>query len=300
VSTNEKPQLPGLKILHKIGEGGMASVWKAIDLKNHLETVAVKVLNVEFSANSDDVENFNHEADALKSFSHPNIVKCRRIEKFERTWFYVMEFVDGYNFGTLLERKQSLPEMDCLLIAESLSHALNHAWNDHGIVHCDIKPENIMINTNGEIKLTDLGLCHTYDYIKEGEVDIPDHIMGTPAYISPEQIYGDVVLDCRADIYSLAATLYHLSTGRVLFPGYDTDEMLKAHCDNTMSGRDPRVYKPGLSEGLCQLLEAMLVKDRDYRVSSWSDVYKMCQMVENGKVFKPRTDPAASSVLLER
>ena len=128
---------------------------------------------------------------------------------------------------------------------------------------------------------------------------MPDHILGTPAYISPEQVYGDVELDCRADIYSLAATLYHLATGRILFPGLDNDNMMRAHCDEATQSRDPRTYHPELSEGFCQLLESMLVKNRDYRVSSWADVFSMCREVENGTSFKPRdTTDANSSIKL--
>ena len=105
-------------------------------------------------------------------------------------------------------------------------------------------------------------------------------------------------LDCRSDIYSLAATLYHLSTGRILFAGRDNDGMMRAHCDETVQARDPRAYRPELSEGFCQLLESMLVKDRDQRVASWSDVYAMCMDIESGVVFKPRTGDSASSIKL--
>ena len=124
--------------------------------------------------------------------------------------------------------------------------------------------------------------------------DIPDHVMGTPAYISPEQVYGDIEPDCRADIYSLAASLYHLSTGRMLFPGLGNEDMMKAHCDETAQAKDPRTYRPDLSEGFCQLLEAMLVKNRDYRLPSWKDVCEMCLAVEQGVAFKPRKGPVSS------
>jgi serine/threonine-protein kinase len=124
-------------------------------------------------------------------------------------------------------------------------------------------------------------------------------VQGTPAYISPEQVYGDVELDCRSDIYSLGATLYHLATGRLLFPGRDNEAMMRAHCDESVQALDPRSYRPELSEGFCQILESMLVKNRDYRVASWSDVFAMCREVESGSAFKPRdTEEAASSIKL--
>jgi serine/threonine protein kinase len=289
------PVLPNLELLYKVGEGGMSSVWKA----NHLmrgETVAVKILNRELTQNQEDIELFTSEARIMSRVDHRGIVKCYELNCFEGTWYYTMEFVDGYNFGSLLERKQHLQEADCLLICESIAVALDYAWNTFGIVHCDIKPENIMINTDGIVKLTDLGLCHTYKYLQDTKLDVPDHVMGTPAYISPEQVYGDVEPDCRSDIYSLAASLYHLSTGRVIFPGLDSEGMMRSHCSEEAQGYDPRAYRPGLSEGFCQLLEAMLVKNRDYRISSWRDVYSMCITVEQGGAFKPRTGEFNSSV----
>ena len=151
-----------------------------------------------------------------------------------------------------------------------------------------------MINTEGVVKLTDLGISHRFEY-KEGPQDVPDHVLGTPAYISPEQIYGDVELDCRADIYSLAATLYHLSTGRILFPGLSNDDMMRAHCDDTVQAHDPRAYRPELSESFCRLLEAMLVKNRDERIASWADVFELCRDIEHGVRFKVRDATNAPS-----
>ena len=292
-------QLPDIRLINKIDEGGMSSIWKAMDL-NRNEIVAVKILNKEFTANEQDLEQFKAEQKTMAEIDHPGIVKSYELRKTDSFWYYVMEYVDGYNFGALLQRKQHLIEVDCLLICQSVALALDYAWNNHGVVHCDIKPDNIMVNSDGEIKLTDLGLCYTYRFLNDGRQDIPDHVMGTPSYISPEQVYGDVELDCRADIYSLGATLYHLATGRMLFPKMTSDEMMKAHCDELSQSKDPRIYRPDLTEGFCQMLEAMLVKDRNGRVPSWSDVYAMSRDVERGIKFKPRLTGFISSMKLDR
>ena len=281
------------ELIEKVGEGGMSTVWKAWDKENQ-RFVAVKILNREYSSDGAEVRLFRTEERYLEEIHHPGIVQAYDFNNANGSWYYVMEYVDGYTFADLLRRKQHVKESDCLLICESVAAALDYVWNDHGIVHCDIKPENIMINTEGVIKLTDLGISHRFEF-KEGPQAVPEHVLGTPAYISPEQIYGDVEPDCRADIYSLAATLYHLSTGRILFPGLDNDNMMRAHCDEATQARDPRTYRPGLSEGFCQLLESMLVKNRDYRVASWSDVFEMCRDIENGTTFKPRDATGASS-----
>ena len=288
-------KIPNLKLIEKIGDGGMSTVWKAWDIVNQ-RVVAVKILNNEFASDGAEVRQFRAEERIMEEIHHPGIVQAYDFNNGNGNWYYIMEYVDGYSFAELLRRKQHVKEADCLLICESVAAALDYAWNDHGIVHCDIKPEKIMINTEGIIKLLDLGISHRFEY-KEGPQDVPDHVLGTPAYISPEQVYGDVELDCRADIYSLAATLYHLSTGRILFPGLDNDNMMRAHCNETTQARDPRSYRPELSEGFCQLLESMLVKNRDYRASTWADVFAMCREVENGSSFKPRNTTDANSSL---
>lgn len=290
-------KIPNLKLIEKIGDGGMSTVWKAWDIPNQ-RLVAVKILNREFANDGVEVRQFRAEERIMEEIRHPGIVQAYDFDNGNGNWYFLMEYVDGYTFADLLRRKQHVREEDCLLICESVASALDYAWNDHGIVHCDIKPENIMINSEGVIKLTDLGISHTFEY-HEGPQDVPEHVQGTPAYISPEQVYGDVELDCRSDIYSLGATLYHLATGRLLFPGRDNEDMMRAHCDETVQALDPRSYRPELSEGFAQLLELMLVKNRDFRVSSWSDVFAMCREVESGAAFKPRdAAEAASSIRL--
>ena len=289
-------KIPNLKLIEKIGDGGMSTVWKAWDIENQ-RVVAVKILNREFANDGADVRQFRAEERIMEEIHHPGIVQAYDFNNGNGNWYYLMEYVDGYTFAALLARKQHVRESDCLLICESIATALDYAWNDHGIVHCDLKPENIMINTDGVIKLTDLGISRRFEF-KEGPQAVPEHVLGTPAYISPEQVYGDVELDCRSDIYSLGATLYHLATGRILFAGRDNDGMMRAHCDETVQARDPRAYRPELSEGFCQLLESMLVKDRDFRVTSWSDVYAMCREIEEGHAFKPRENASPSSIKL--
>lgn len=157
-----------------------------------------------------------------------------------------------------------------------------------------------MVNTDGVVKLTDLGISYEFKDLEGGVKEVPEHVTGTPAYISPEQVYGDVELDCRTDIYSLGATLYHLSTGRVLFPGLDNEQTMRAQCDEDAQARDPRLYRPELSQGFAQLLEAMLVKNRDFRLSTWRDVFMMCKDVENGVLFKPRQTEGSSSIKLAK
>lgn len=291
------PEICGFDILEKIGEGGMSTVWKARDIEKGA-IVAMKILREETAKNEEDFKRFMLEANVMQELDDKGIVKCFGVGNCGDIWYYVMEYIDGYNFSTLLARKHHLPESDCLLICQSVAVALEKAWSNYGIVHCDIKPENIMINTDGIVKLTDLGLCHIFEGCDENAITVPDQVLGTPAYISPEQIYGDVEPDCRSDIYSLAATLYHMVSGNILFPRLDNEQMLRAHCDDEIQANDPRCFYPSLSEGFCQMLEAMLVKNRDGRIGDWNDVIDMCRNVENGGLFKPRPGAFYSSMRL--
>lgn len=291
----QPPPIPGYRLLSKIGEGGMSTVWKAWDEANG-RPVAIKILNAEFALNGAEVRAFREEERLMEEIRHPGIVAAYAFGNAGGSWFLVMELVDGYTFADLLRRKSFIGQDDCLSICESVAAALDTVWNDHGIVHCDIKPENIMINTQGDVKLTDLGISYRFAFLEEEIKDVPDHVTGTPAYISPEQIFGDVELDCRTDIYSLGATLYHLCTGHILFPEMDNEKTLRAHCDETAQAKDPRFYRPELSEGFVQLLEAMLVKDRTDRLQSWQDVFSMCREIERGTVFKPRNTTGVSTL----
>ena len=289
-------EIPGLTILEKIGAGGMSTVWKAFDNVNN-RIVAIKILNDNLSTSGEEVRALKLEERRMEEIRHPGIVQAYNFDNVDGRWYIVMEYVDGYTFSDYIIRRHRVCETDCLLIAQSIASALSFAWNDHGIVHCDIKPENIMINSEGTIKILDLGISYRYEF-KEGKLAQASHISGTPAYISPEQVYADVELDCRTDIYSLGATLYHLSTGRVLFPGYDNDASMRAHCNETVQAKDPRLYRPELSKGFAQMLEAMLVKNRDGRLSNWNEVYSIAQAVERGADFPPRETEGNSSILL--
>ena len=291
-------EIPGHELHELVGTGGMSTVWRATETATD-RIVAVKILNREFSDSTEDVRAFWEEERMMERIRHPNVVEAYQIGNHDGLWYLTMEFVDGYTFDALLKRKHHLSESDCILIGESVASALDFAWNEHAVVHCDIKPDNLMINSAGMVKMTDLGISQRFNLHEEsGAAAAGDHVIGTPAYISPEQIYGDVQLDCRADIYSLGATLYHLATGRVLFPGADNEAVLRAHCAEAEQAPDPRSLQPELSEGFAQMLEAMTVKSRDGRLRTWQEVFYMCSEVEKGNAFMPRRTRGASSIAL--
>ena len=290
-------EIPGIKLLEKIGTGGMSTVWKAWD-ENLARHVAIKILNPELSRLGSEVRAMKLEEKRMEEIHHQGIVEAYGFDCADGQWFIKMEYVDGYTFSDFIHRRHRVPEADCLLIAQSVAAALDYAWNDHGIVHCDIKPENLMVNSDGVIKILDLGISYRFQFRDDDDHTAAEQITGTPAYISPEQVYADVELDCRTDIYSLGATLYHLATGQVLFPGYEGEAAMRAHCGEDVQAKDPRLYRPDLSRGFAQMLEAMLVKDRDGRLSGWNEVFAVAQAVERGSEIPRRETPGNSSLLL--
>ena len=138
----------------------MSVVWKALDRRTE-DVAAVKGLKPEVAANAEDARNFAAESKILETLGHPGIVKSYGLDAFDGKIYYAMEYVDGYTFGEYVTQRRVMGEEDCLLVCESIASALDYAWNGFGIVHCDLKPDNIMINTSGVVKLTDMGLSRT-------------------------------------------------------------------------------------------------------------------------------------------
>lgn len=261
--------LPNFEIIALLGKGGMAAVWKARQISLD-RLVAVKILSSSFIGTEEDLKQFRQEARTAAQLKHPNIVQVYDANFSNGSCYFVMELVEGYTMGDWLRRKKSMPVEDALIIAESVACALDYAWNFHQMVHCDIKPDNIMADADGTVKVTDLGLCKTFSRMKE-TTRISDDIWGTPAYMSPEQIYGTTRLDCRSDIYSLGATLYHLITGRTLFIGLDDENMMRAHVGQNQAP-DPRIFVPHIKMSVVTLLERMLAKSPENRYQDWKEV----------------------------
>ena len=293
ISHDTPPDIPFLEFDTIVGRGGMAVVWRAWH-KTLKRNVAVKILDRSFAATGQDIRQFMVEVKIMSSLHHQGIVQGYGADCVDGRYYFIMDYVDGYTFGSLLKRKRRLPQMDALIICESVADAMKYAWDNFGIIHCDIKPDNIMADSDGTVKVLDLGLCQSTAVLNNGKTT--DEVVGTPAYISPEQIYGDVKLDCRADIYSLGATLYHLTTGRMLFPILSNDDILRAHVDPSRQAPDPRTAAPLLSQGFANLIAGMLVKERDQRYQTWDDVFNDARIVEEGGSLPPVPEGSISSV----
>jgi predicted Ser/Thr protein kinase len=197
-----------------VGTGGMSSVYRAHD--RLLErNVALKVLHEQFAADGEYVERFRREARAVARLSHPNIVTVIDRGEQEDRQFIVFEYVDGENLKSLLEREGPLPEREAIGLALQIARALGFA-HGQGLVHRDVKPQNVLLNDGGQAKVTDFGIARSLDV--QGNLTQTGTVMGTSDYIAPEQARGSRV-DAQSDVYSLGAVLYELLTGEVPFPG---------------------------------------------------------------------------------
>ena len=268
--------LPGYEVIERIGVGGMATVWMARQIALD-RIVAVKVLS-RSSSDMDLIERFRLEAQAAAKLNHPGIVQIYDAGEHEGVAFYVMEFVAGFTVGELLRRKGHLTDRHALLIAQGVAHALSYAWSIATIIHCDVKPDNIMIDRDGTVKVADLGLAKIIGLTMRMADD--DLIIGTPNYTSPEQARGDKHLDCRADIYSLGAMLYHMVTGTLPFGYCEGTGAMDKHITSYLP--DPTEVNHHVSLGMAWLIEKMMIKDRSLRSQSWREVLDDFESVREG------------------
>ncbi len=286
-------QLPGYEIIQKIGEGGMAVVWKARQVSLD-RVVALKVLSKEALQDREAFEQFKHEAQAAARLNHPGIVQIYDAGEHEGVAYFVMEFVDGPSLGTLLDQRGSLRIDQALGIVEGVVLSMQYAWDKARLIHCDIKPDNVLLDREGTVKVSDLGVSriigHAVDSLK-------DHIVGTPNYISPEQVTGEVELDARTDIYSLGAMLYQMVTGVMPFSEYTDLEAMEKHRTGYLA--DPVDVNADVPAEVAWLIERMMVKHRDDRFSGWKDMREALQAVRKGFITPMPTLEEGRSTILQ-
>ena len=260
-------QIPGYQILGKLGAGAMATVFKARQLSLD-RLVAIKVLPRKLSENAEYVERFYKEGKAAASLNHANIVQAFDVGEAGGYHYFVMEYVEGHTLYDELQTGKVFTEEEALRVVMQIARALEHA-HGQGIIHRDVKPKNIMITSDGIAKLADMGLAREAADIQAAQAEA-GKAFGTPYYISPEQIRGEIDIDFRADIYSLGATLYHLVTGRVPFEAPTPAGVMHKHLKAPLV--PPDHINTALSGGMGQIVEVMMAKDRDRRYASTGDL----------------------------
>lgn len=296
-------RIPGVRFAHLIGTGGMSEVW--LGYHGGLDRdVAIKVMSRESASSGEDVRRFMQESRVMGVINHPCIVHSYEADCRDGRYYFVMDYVDGPSFALISARQGQITEKDAIVILDSVSDALDYAWNEHKVIHCDIKPDNIMVGSDGVVKILDLGLCNIMGVNPLSELESPkgakETIIGTPAYMSPEQIYGDEIIGVQSDIYCLGATLYHLVTGQVLFPDLSNDDMLSAHVNPEMAAPNPRSINPELSEGLVRILSKMCAKETEHRYESWEDVLADSRILQSGDVPEALPRGVLSSIKVDR
>ena len=253
------------KILEKVGEGGMASVYKAQDILLD-RIVAVKILHAKYGGDHDFVVRFRQEAQAAAKLSHPNIVNIYDVGFDENVHYIVMEYVRGETLKEYIEKHGHLPINTSIQITFDIGEALENA-HKNGIVHCDIKPHNILVTETGRIKVADFGIARA---INSGLSDTNDHaVMGSVHYFSPEQASGGPI-DERTDIYSLGVVMYEMMTGVVPFEGDTAISVALQHVQDDIPL--PTKYNRRIPRLVEQCILKAMAKNPDDRFQSIAEM----------------------------
>lgn len=275
-------EINGFVIEDEIGRGGMGIVYLAnqVTLKRY---VALKTLSDSLAQDLNFVEGFFREARSAASINHPNIVQAYDAGiTDDGVCYFVMELIEGENLDNLVTRKGALDVATALTVAEKISAAMAYAWDRQKLCHGDIKPENIILKPNGDVKLADLGLAKSY---MEGTTEEHD-IMATPLYAAPEQIrFERDKIGFRTDMYSFGATLYHLFIGQPPFPGTDPEKI----CDLQLNSqaRSLAGINPDIPAQISILVDKLLEKQIEKRPKNWHDVHKVISdVIEKRNVAK--------------
>ena len=259
--------LAGYEVKKLLGAGGMGKVYLARQISID-RPVALKILAARLAENENFTKRFIREAQAAGRLLHPNLVTVFDAGKENNTYFFSMEYVKGEPASKLIFETGRIAPVEALRIVRQVAEALRCAF-EHGIIHRDIKPDNIMITPSGLVKLADLGLAKQIESESgESGLTVAGAVMGTPHYLAPEQARNSKDVDQRADIYSLGCTLYHMLTGCVPFSGSSTYEILRKH-----EIEEPEFpADSAVPESVQQLVRNMMAKDADDRPQTPTDV----------------------------
>ncbi len=271
-------QIPGYKIVGKLGAGAMAVVYKARQLSLN-RMVAIKILPKRFSENPEYVERFYKEGQAAGKLNHHNIVRAIDVGEAGGYHYFVMEYVEGKTIADDLAAGKVFEEAEALDIIIQVANALAHA-HACSIIHRDVKPKNIMISTDGTVKLADMGLARETTDIEAAQSEV-GKAYGTPYYIAPEQIRGKIDIDGRADIYGLGATLFHMLTGRVPFMAEDSADVMRKHLREKLI--PPDHINTSLSAGVSEVIEIMMAKRKEKRYTDIEELLTDLEALREGR-----------------
>ncbi len=245
------------EITELIGEGGMADVYKGVDVVDN-KVIAVKILKKEFAESEEFLRRFRNESKAIAVLSHPNIVKIYDVGFSDKIQYIIMEYIDGITLKEYIENERVLSWKDAVHFVTQILRALQHA-HERGIVHRDIKPQNIMMFTDGTIKVMDFGIAK---FAREEGKTATDQAIGTVHYISPEQARGDIT-DAKSDLYSVGVMLYEMLTGQKPFDTDNPVSIAVMHMHNV--AELPRRINPDIPIPLEEIIVHAMEKNPDDR-----------------------------------
>ena len=271
-------QIPGYQLIKKVGAGAMAVVYKARQVSLN-RIVAVKVLPKRLSKNQEFVERFYKEGRAAAQLNHNSIVQAIDVGESGGFHFFVMEFVEGCTVYDELATGKVYDEAEAIEIITQVAEALLHA-HERGIIHRDVKPKNIMLTKDRVAKLADMGLARETSDLEAAMAEA-GRAYGTPYYISPEQIRGEVDIDHRADLYSLGATFYHMITGKVPFEGPTPSAVMHKHLKEPLT--PPDHVNTRLTTGCGAMIERLMAKDRDHRYANARELLGDLELLARGE-----------------
>ncbi|MEW6356942.1 MAG: protein kinase [Planctomycetota bacterium] len=256
------------RIEKKLGSGGMGAVYLAEQVSLQRK-VALKLISPEAATDQEYVARFKREATSAAQLVHPNIVQVHSIGEHEGLWYIAMEYVAGKSVGDMLKERNP---MDVAEAANYIAQALKGLARAHslGIIHRDIKPDNLMVNSDGEVKIADFGLARMKT-AQDISLTVSGAVMGTPHYMSPQQAEGEK-LNQQADIYSLGATFYHMVTGATPFAGDSAMSVL--YKAGTSKAELPYKRNPAVPIELSRLIMKMMARDLEARYATCEDVLK--------------------------
>ena len=292
----DRQHLGRFKLLKKLGEGGMGTVWKAEDPLDG-KIVAIKVLRSALAKNETALRRFHREARMLAEVESPYIANLLELNEDHGLQYIVMEFVEGQDLFACLKARDRLPEREAVAMVADVARALREA-HARGIVHRDLKPENMLLiaNASGDkdtpprVKLTDFGLAREMQESEAQQVTSAGTVLGTPLYMSPEQCSGKAVVDARADVYSLGATLFHLLSGR---PPFEANTVMGIIAKQV---NDPapllRTIVADLSEAIEQIVNKCLAKPPEARFQNAGELLDELERLQRGEPTSIRAHPA--------